>query len=119
VTFPKSGSHADLVENGAISGTVPAIYGAEQLLSCLRLVSSGVRFIPVESRILESPSPVQPSAPLSKELVEKLTPRQLEVLEYVSLGKSNKHIATELSLCESTVKVHVHPRRLLAELNIE
>ena len=36
-----------------------------------------------------------------------LTPRQQQVMRYIAIGKSNKYIAAELSLCESTVKVHV------------
>ena len=41
-------------------------------------------------------------------LLGLLTPRQREVMEYILIGKSNKWIAAELNLCESTVKVHVH-----------
>ncbi|MGO4327609.1 response regulator [Cupriavidus sp. 2TAF22] len=36
-----------------------------------------------------------------------LTPRQLEVLEQLSLGRSNKVIAHHLGLSENTVRVHV------------
>ncbi len=36
-----------------------------------------------------------------------LTPRQLEVLEQLSLGRSNKIIAHHLGLSENTVRVHV------------
>lgn len=37
----------------------------------------------------------------------RLTPRQLEVLELLSRGKSNKVIARDLSLSENTVRWHV------------
>ena len=45
-----------------------------------------------------------------------LTPRQREVLSYLAIGKSNKYIAAELGVCESTIKVHVSEimRRLRA-----
>ena len=38
---------------------------------------------------------------------ESLTPRQLEVLEQLCLGHSNKAIAQKLGLSENTVRVHV------------
>jgi len=45
--------------------------------------------------------------PAKKSVADYLTPRQLEVLEHLRTGKSNKYIAAELDLCESTIKVHV------------
>lgn len=51
---------------------------------------------------------------LQSELTEKtanylddLTPRELEILEWLVKGDSNKEIARELHISESTVKVHV------------
>ena len=43
-----------------------------------------------------------------------LTRRQAEVLERLRLGKSNKHIARDLNMQESTVKVHV--RQIMRKL---
>lgn len=43
-----------------------------------------------------------------------LTLRQSEVLHLLRLGQSNKHIARELRMCESTVKVHV--RQIMRKL---
>ena len=37
-----------------------------------------------------------------------LTPRELEVLQYLSEGISNRQIAEELVISENTVKIHVH-----------
>lgn len=39
--------------------------------------------------------------------LETLTPRELEILEWLVKGDSNKEIARELQISESTVKVHV------------
>jgi len=38
---------------------------------------------------------------------DDLTPRELEVLSLIALGKSNREIATTLSISEKTVKTHV------------
>lgn len=39
--------------------------------------------------------------------LEKLTPRERDVLEQIAAGKSNKEIAVELSLKKATVKGYV------------
>jgi DNA-binding NarL/FixJ family response regulator len=38
---------------------------------------------------------------------EEMTPRELDVLKTLAMGSSNKHIASELGISESTVKVHL------------
>ncbi|PWD87628.1 hypothetical protein DC081_02845 [Ignatzschineria cameli] len=40
-------------------------------------------------------------------LLSTLTPREIEILHYLVKGDSNKEIARELKISESTVKVHV------------
>ncbi|OWY37261.1 DNA-binding response regulator [Xenophilus sp. AP218F] len=44
--------------------------------------------------------------PEAREL-DKLTPREREILGYLAAGQSNKEIARGLDLAESTVKIHV------------
>ena len=44
-----------------------------------------------------------------------VTARELAVVRAIQHGKSNKVIAYELGMCESTVKVHV--RRIMKKLN--
>ena len=46
-----------------------------------------------------------------------LTPRELDVLEHLANGLSNKHIATELGLSSGTVRIHVS--NVLAKLQVE
>ena len=48
---------------------------------------------------------------------DDLTPRELDVLRHVALGKSNKDIAVALDISEETVKTHV--RHVLAKLGAE
>jgi DNA-binding NarL/FixJ family response regulator len=76
----------------------------EELLDVIRTVASGKRRIP---------------AALAQTLAEhvsddQLSPRELEVLQFVSTGKRNKEIAAELHVAEDTVKMHV--RNLLSKL---
>lgn len=47
---------------------------------------------------------------------EALTARQVEVLRLLRQGESNKRIARELGMCESTVKVHV--RQIMRKLGV-
>ncbi len=48
--------------------------------------------------------------------IDSLTPRERETLAWLTRGVSNKEIARELNLAESTVKVHV--QSVLRKLNI-
>ena len=45
-----------------------------------------------------------------------LTPRELEVLHLIVLGRSNKEIGTEMDITEATVKTHIN--NLLSKLNV-
>jgi FixJ family two-component response regulator len=38
--------------------------------------------------------------------MERLTPRELEVLRHVTTGKLNKQIAADLGVSEMTIKIH-------------
>jgi two-component system NarL family response regulator len=46
-----------------------------------------------------------------------LTPRELEVIELISLGMRNKEIAASLGISEETAQVHV--KHILAKLNVK
>lgn len=49
-------------------------------------------------------------------IIRRLTPRQIEVLKWISLGLSNEDISERMSCAENTVKRHVSA--LLAQLNV-
>ena len=46
----------------------------------------------------------QPSSP---QAIDKLSPREKEILALIAKGQSNKQIARELDIAETTVKIHV------------
>ena len=77
------------------------------LLKVIRTVHQGYRGIPpaVASKIAEHVPRLE------------LTPRELEVLELLSTGRSNPQIATMIGRAESTVKVHV--RSILRKLGTD
>ncbi len=57
----------------------------------------------------------EPPAPVTSNL-PTLTPRERDIVRILSRGASNKDIARELDLAESTVKIHV--RNVLRKLNL-
>lgn len=57
------------------------------------------------------------AAQIPSSVFQELTPRELDVLEKVALGRSNKQISDELSISLSTVKIHVS--NILQKLGVE
>ena len=51
---------------------------------------------------------LMPASPSPTPLVEELTPRELEVLQRLAQGVSNKVIARQLNISDHTVKFHVN-----------
>jgi len=78
----------------------------EQLLDCIRRVNRGETCIPAS--LIE-----KLAAGLSS---ESLTGRELNVLELLAKGKSNKEISANLYISETTVKSHL--RSVFRKLNV-
>jgi DNA-binding NarL/FixJ family response regulator len=78
----------------------------DDLLDAIRSVYAGARRIPaaVAERLAERMSG------------QELTGRELQVLELIVKGRSNKEISTELSISEATVKSHINS--LLGKLGV-
>jgi DNA-binding NarL/FixJ family response regulator len=88
------------------AGYVPKSSSNEVMVSALNVVLAGGRYLPAE--VLAQPaSPAGARvAPASLDALG-LTPRQLDVLKLLAVGKPNKLICDELGLAERTVKAHV------------
>lgn len=66
---------------------------------------------------MRAPVSARNAAPLkSIEPLPELTPRERDIVRILARGASNKDIARELDLAESTVKIHV--RNVLRKLNL-
>ena len=59
-------------------------------------------------KILSAINSAEPNAPATGNLPESLSERELEVLELLALGKTNKEIAKSLFLATGTVKKHLN-----------
>jgi two-component system NarL family response regulator len=99
IVFTGSGSDEDIYQALSV-GVQSYLWKSmprEQLLDAIRIVHSGGRKMP---------------APIARVFSERvpqldLTVRELEILELIVNGKSNKRIATALRITEGTVKAHV------------
>jgi DNA-binding NarL/FixJ family response regulator len=89
---------------------LPMDLNIESWLTILRLLLTGYPFVPSEillSHAATASTTIAASAPRPNAL-DKLTPREREVLALVAEGYQNKHIAERLDLSEHTVKLHLH-----------
>lgn len=93
------------------SGFISKTSSPEVMISAMKLVLHGGIYIPPEAIAEKSEkTPALPSTaePQGKSRAKiQLTQRQMDVLQEMKLGFSNKEIARELNMSPSTVKVHV------------
>jgi DNA-binding NarL/FixJ family response regulator len=93
------------LEAGAQGYVVKGIV-RDELLEVIRSVHGGKRRLPaaVAQKLAEHMAD------------EPVSPRELEVLSLMAAGKRNKEIASDLSIAEDTVKMHV--RNILSKLQV-
>jgi DNA-binding NarL/FixJ family response regulator len=93
-------------------GYIPVAMGFEITVEAVRFVLAGGTYVPMDCLLASGVPGDAPSQPQTSGLV---TARELAVIRSIQKGRSNKVIAYELNMCESTVKVHV--RRIMKKLN--
>ncbi len=91
------------------------------LLAAIRTVADGAAVLAPSTtrRLIDRFVPLLPDPERTTRrdsLLEALTDREREVFQLLARGQSNREIASELFLSESTVKIHVG--RILAKLNL-
>jgi DNA-binding NarL/FixJ family response regulator len=95
-----------------VKGYIPVTLGFDIAIEAVRFVLAGGTYVPIDYMLTRSWPGNLPreSLPASG----AVTARELAVVRAIQQGKSNKVIAYELGMCESTVKVHV--RRIMKKL---
>ncbi|MBT9383999.1 response regulator transcription factor [Pseudooceanicola sp. CBS1P-1] len=82
------------------AGFLPKSLSARSLVNAVRFMDMGEQYAPLEFMKAQEDVSLHP-------LAQKLSQRELEVLQGLSVGKSNKQIARDLDVSEPTVKLHV------------
>lgn len=95
-----------VVEHGAV-GFIPKSAAHNVLASALQLVMSGGVYIPTQ--LFDRPAATVPAPGMHAKgnPRDRFTGRQMDVLELVASGHSNKVIARRLGLSEHTIKIHL------------
>lgn len=102
----------DAIALGAV-GYIPKSTHREQLLAALTQILQGQLYLPADVMRRPPPPNVSRSPGLEAKPEERqtrlarLTGKQRDVLRCMAQGMSNKQIARELSIAETTVKTHV------------
>jgi DNA-binding NarL/FixJ family response regulator len=103
-SVPPGGSAAAL--RAGVRAVLPADITPEQLVSALQAAAEGLLVLHPSQANEALPASAAPSPELH-ELAESLTRREVEVLQMLAAGLSNKEIAARLKISEHTAKFHV------------
>ncbi len=90
-------------------GFIPKSLTAASLVNAIKFVLSGERYLPFDFG-------TAPSETKAEGEFSKLSARELQTLEQLCVGLSNKEIARNLNIQEVTVKLHV--KNLLSKLKV-
>lgn len=95
------------IEKGA-SGYIPKTSTGEIMRGALRLVMGGGIYVPpiVLRDETRPPAPQMQQKPAARPEDLGITPRQVEVLDFLLVGMPTKVIASKLGVSDSTVKAH-------------
>ena len=99
-------------QSGGLS-FLPMDLNVETWLGVVRLLLTGCILVPSDLQAPVNGTPIADRVASPKEdaettALDKLTPRERDVLALVAEGMQNKHIAGHLHLSEHTVKLHLH-----------
>lgn len=93
-------------------GYLPTSIGLDVAMEAMQFVSAGGTYVPAECVLAARPNQKHAH---SNDPNGTFTGRELAVIQAIRQGRSNKMIAYELNMCESTVKVHV--RHIMKKLH--
>ena len=89
----------------------------DELVSAIHAVALGHISIPKELSTSILGTPAESKREPGKRLAADLTAREMDVLNCLAVGASNKEIAKQLSISQTTVRTHVSS--ILRKLNLE
>jgi DNA-binding NarL/FixJ family response regulator len=106
---------ADAVHLG-VHGIVLKEMAPQLLIQCIRKVYTGEQWLERRAtrQILEKMLRRETG---TREVIDVLTPREIELIRLVAAGLRNKEIADKLFISEGTVKVHLH--NIYKKLNVD
>lgn len=87
------------LEAGA-AGFVPKTLPAKSMINAVKFMAMGEQYAPIDFMTTSGDTPEHP-------LAKKLTAREMQVLQGLTEGKSNKEIARVFDISEATVKLHM------------
>ncbi len=87
-------------------GYIPSSFGVDVAFEAIRLVAAGGIFVPANSLLAYRRSMLR-NTEIPAPHMSPFTARQEAVVQLIRQGMSNKKIASELNMRESTVKVHI------------
>lgn len=95
-----------------LAGVVTKSASGAQLVDAIHIATRGGIYLPAQTRAARAnpkfhPAPEPQKAVDPRERFPELTERQAEVFRVMVRGLSDKHIARELGITETTVKTHV------------
>jgi DNA-binding NarL/FixJ family response regulator len=87
-------------------GVVLKAMAPRVLEECIRTVYAGGRWLRVEGMDLSAR--LERRRTIERELAERLTPREMEILRLAAAGLDNDAIAAGLAISVGTTKIHLH-----------
>lgn len=117
-SFDDDDALLDAIMAGASGYVLKQIKGGD-LVSAVRTVASGQSMLDpaTTARLMTNLRRDDASSSAGNEVLAALSPRELDVLELIGEGLTNRQIGQRLYLSEKTVKNHIS--RLLAKLGVE
>ncbi len=112
VSASEDGRTIRSVMSTGVKGYIPKRSDAKVFENALKLILDGGTYVPP---VLISNPPINNLSTKSTGL-KTLTNRQSQVLDLIAQGKSNKQIAYDMEVSESTVKLHINA--LLRSLHV-
>ncbi len=86
-------------------GFLPETAGVDEIRSCIESVLEGIPWLPAEPEQVALLSKVM--ATPGTNLSSRFTPKEREVLTWLTQGRSNREIASTMRIDEATVKAHL------------